>query len=332
MNLRSLGAWATAGVALWVSLGSLDVASTPAGAARIAMLPSLLLLPAAVALALAAGWVTRPRTPLQRSTDAVLPLYALWVLVLPYLPWLPDWLPILRVFAGPACYLVWLVVIVQVVWSALGSGSGRVLATRAREWSDTRAFLLAWAIAGAVYGIAAAAVAPSGMFPGGDEPHYLVITQSLLADGDLNIENNHQRSDYRAYFSDDLEPHVLARGVRGEMYSVHPVGLPLLAAPAFALGGYPAVVVFMLLMAAAASALAWIWVRRLTGSVSAATFASVAPGLSVPFVFSAGTVYPEVAGALAVMVAFAIGLRGPEPGADAGARLSSTTRPPRCRG
>ena len=27
--------------------------------------------------------------------------------------------------------------------------------------------------------------------PGGDEPHYLVIAHSLLADGDLQIENNH---------------------------------------------------------------------------------------------------------------------------------------------
>jgi len=28
--------------------------------------------------------------------------------------------------------------------------------------------------------------------PAGDEPHYLIITQSLLADHDLQIENNHR--------------------------------------------------------------------------------------------------------------------------------------------
>ena len=32
--------------------------------------------------------------------------------------------------------------------------------------------------------------------PAGDEPHYLVITQSLMRDGDLQIENNHTRGDY----------------------------------------------------------------------------------------------------------------------------------------
>ena len=42
--------------------------------------------------------------------DIALPLCALGVLVLPYLPWLPDRLPVLRAAAGPARYLVWPVV------------------------------------------------------------------------------------------------------------------------------------------------------------------------------------------------------------------------------
>lgn len=32
----------------------------------------------------------------------------------------------------------------------------------------------------------------TALFPGCDEPHYLVITQSLLHDGDLKIEGNHR--------------------------------------------------------------------------------------------------------------------------------------------
>lgn len=34
--------------------------------------------------------------------------------------------------------------------------------------------------------------------PDGDEPDYLIIAQSLLNDGDLQIENNHRRFDYEA--------------------------------------------------------------------------------------------------------------------------------------
>ena len=36
----------------------------------------------------------------------------------------------------------------------------------------------------------------SPRIPGGDEPHYLIITQSLLNDGDLRIENNHRAREY----------------------------------------------------------------------------------------------------------------------------------------
>ena len=40
----------------------------------------------------------------------------------------------------------------------------------------------------------------ANILPGGDEPHYLIITQSLLKDRDLQIENNHARRDYAEYF------------------------------------------------------------------------------------------------------------------------------------
>lgn len=326
MNLRSLGAWATAGVALWVSLGVIDVAGASAGNVRVAMLPSPLLLPVAVALGLLAGWAVLPRPGAERPTDALLPLYGLWLLVLPYLPWLPDALPVVRVFAGPARYLIWLIVIAQVIWAALGAGRGRHMAVRARGWSTRRAFLIVLVAAATIFAIAFAIVGQSGMFPGGDEPHYLVMAQSLLQDGDLSIENNHDQQDYRAYYAAKLAPHSLARGVDGGMYSVHPIGLPLLVAPAFALGGYKAVVALMLIMAAVAAALTWLWVRQLTGSVSAATFASAAPALSVPYVFSAGTVYPEVAAAAAVMLVFAVGLTTPTDAPNAPGPAPSTGR------
>ena len=71
--------------------------------------------------------------------------------------------------------------------------------------------------------------------PGGDEPHYLVVTQSLLADHDLRSTNNHARGDYRAYFPAPLKPDYRAAGRDGAIYSIHPVGVSVLIAPAFAL-------------------------------------------------------------------------------------------------
>ena len=104
-----------------------------------------------------------------------------------------------------------------------------------RAWSPLRGFLVLFAASALLFGASALALSPSGLFPGGDEPHYLVITQSLLADHDLRIENNHLQRDYAAYHDGDLPPHTIAPGRNGAMYSVHPIGLPLLAAPAFAL-------------------------------------------------------------------------------------------------
>ena len=49
------------------------------------------------------------------------------------------------------------------------------------------------------------------VIPGGDEPHYLAATQSLLHDFDLKVENNYANGDYLQYFPGHLEPHFLKR-------------------------------------------------------------------------------------------------------------------------
>ena len=109
----------------------------------------------------------------------------------------------------------------------------------------------------AVCGVAAWRLTETVLYPAGDEPHYLVIAQSLWRDGDLTIENNHRRGDYTEYFRQPLEPHYLTRGKDGEIYSIHPVGLPVLLAPVYAAAGYRGVVVALIAMAAGAAALSW---------------------------------------------------------------------------
>jgi len=342
VNLRTVGAWITAGAAFWVSLGSLDVTASGEAAVRVAMLPNLAQLAASVVLAVVIGAVISTRLsdapravpgaaggePKRTARgDSFLPLYALSILLLPYLPWLPDLVPVLRVFAGPGRALVWLIVVSQVAWSVLGTGRGRRVVVRVRAWSALRSFLVIFAASAVLFGMAALSLAPSGFFPGGDEPHYLVITQSLLDDHDLRIENNHARQDYAAYYDAELAPHAIAPGRDGGMYSVHPIGLPILAAPAFALGGYRGVVLLMILLAAAAAALAWLWVRRVTGSVAAATFSWAVTALSVPFLANSGTIYPEIPAALAVMTAVTVGIR--DVGLGNGAAGGATAAPAR---
>jgi hypothetical protein len=277
------------GGALWAARGVLDIAGLGQDVVRVAMLPPWWLLGVTVTSCAMIGAALS-----QRGGDLSLayPLGGLLLAVLPFLPWLPDRIPALRAAAGPAKGVVWLVVL----WLILARG-GRV--RRPRSLTPVSVFLLSVMVFGAV----AARLGGTSLFPGGDEPHYLVITQSLIKDHDLKIENNHRQGDYRAYFGHDLSPHYLTRGTDGEIYSVHPVGMPILAVPAFAIAGYWGVVVMLLLMAALAATLLWMRARDVTGSTEAATFAWAAAALTAPFLFNSFTVYPEIPGALAVMVA-----------------------------
>ena len=95
--------------------------------------------------------------------------------------------------------------------------------------------------------------------PAGDEPHYLVIAQSLLYDGDLRIENNHQQDQYLAYYDGILKPDFMRRGVDRQIYSIHAPGVAALVLPAFAAVGYPgAVGTVIAAIAAAGTAAAWL--------------------------------------------------------------------------
>lgn len=110
-----------AGVALWLSRASFDVAGTTGAPIRVAMLPSLAELVGFVALALLvvagmASLVRRRDAFWEPITDALLPLFALGLLIVPYLPWLADWVPALRLLAGPGKMLIWIVIIGQVLW------------------------------------------------------------------------------------------------------------------------------------------------------------------------------------------------------------------------
>ena len=87
--------------------------------------------------------------------------------------------------------------------------------------------------------VASAAGPRSSSIPGGDEPHYLVITQSLLYDGDLKIENNHERGDFFEYIDDPIRAGFLRRGIDGQIYSVHAPGVSALCCRRYAIAGYP---------------------------------------------------------------------------------------------
>jgi len=313
-----VGACLVAGPALWLSRAVFDRVGQGAGT-RIAFLPSwpeLVGLVVLVALALLVVQATIERASGARSAKSSIPpglfapAFILGCLVLPYLPWLADAVPSVDALAGPGRWWIWAIAVGQIVWLSVTwfTEKHSVAAAKGRQ-----APLLVFVASAAVFLASAWRLVPGPVYPGGDEPHYLVITQSLLLDHDLAIENNHARGDYRAYYASPLKPDYRTMGRNRIIYSIHPIGISVIVAPAFAVAGYHGAVVFVVLLSACAMALQWHWLRNLTASSGAATVGWLAIASSAAFVLHSFSIYPETAAALAVMIAVAWGWSKADP-------------------
>ncbi|MBM3296736.1 MAG: hypothetical protein FJY83_03965 [Candidatus Aminicenantes bacterium] len=79
----------------------------------------------------------------------------------------------------------------------------------------------------------------AGVAFSGDEPHYLLITHSLLHDGDFNLKNNYAARDYDAFMPPGilpLEAHVHDLPEKNAAYSFHSPGVSFLMLPFYAAG------------------------------------------------------------------------------------------------
>ena len=325
-SLLPLAALVTA--AAWCSRAVLDLVPGGTGSIRVAMLPPPLTVLPIVVLVFGGLWawlLLIGRLRRRRVVDAtagalapvqvVAPLYAVGITVLPFLPVASDALPVLRAFAGPLGTLVWALsgaaaVVSSLHWAYAGDrrepAPGEAVRPARGEpgWGIPVLLVLA---SMAVVGAASWRLTSTPLMPGGDEPHYLVLAQSIWTDHDLKIQDNHDRGDYRAYYDRQLAPHYLTRGADQEIYSIHPVGLPVLIAPVYALGGYRLVVFTLVFVGACAAAWMWRFTRAFTGSGTAATIAWGTLAFSVTFIFNSMSVYPEIVGALCVVAAITAG-------------------------
>ena len=135
-----------------------------------------------------------------------------------------------------------------------------------------------------------------------DEPHYLVIVQSLLADRDLDLKNEYDSETYRAYYPDRLpDRHIIQVGEA--QFPIRDLGLPILSAVPFAIGGRLGVEAFMCLVGAALAAQLYLACRDL-GVAHRAAFLGTAIGcLAHPVLTYTTQIYPELLAALAFMSA-----------------------------
>ncbi len=149
----------------------------------------------------------------------------------------------------------------------------------------------------------------------GDEPFYLLTTQSLLVDGDFDLQNQYETKSYQAFFDhpNDLW-YQSAPTPDGRLLSPHNPGLSVLVIPGFVLGGLRGVQIQLMLMGAATMALAFVLADRLTGHRAICWLVALAVGLTATAFIYSTEIYPEFPAALALVVALLVATRRDRPG------------------
>jgi hypothetical protein len=141
---------------------------------------------------------------------------------------------------------------------------------------------------------------------GGDEPHYLLATKSIVDDGNVDVKDEYAARAYHEFYPYELRPH--GQETEGRLNEPHGVGFPLLIAPAFAVGGAKGVELFLAAIAALVVALAYRLALRVAPDPWALG-AAVAVGLSAPLVAYGTAVYPELSAAAALAGAALLAIR-----------------------
>jgi hypothetical protein len=168
----------------------------------------------------------------------------------------------------------------------------------------------------------------------GDEPHYLLILQSLLADGDIDVYNDYRGERYRAFYPGPLENHAYP-GKNGpeHEYSRHLPGISFLAIPSYLAGELAGkalapgprdaavrarILIFasrltICLLAAALGAAFFLLALRITGRTGPSLLAWAVFSFTSPLVYFSQLVYPEVPAALVALLIFLFVILEKEP-------------------
>jgi len=144
-----------------------------------------------------------------------------------------------------------------------------------------------------------------------DEPFYLLIAQSIIQDGDLDLNNNLEARQYAAYYAATLLPQRDVNDT-GEYISRHGALFPLLLAPFYALFGRVGAMAFCCVAYAIFCTLVFSVCERETGSARAAFWTWVVALTATPGLTYSTQVYPESLACLLIMVLLTALLRNPK--------------------
>ena len=134
-----------------------------------------------------------------------------------------------------------------------------------------------------------------------DEPHYLLIMESLVHDHDLDLRNNYDAADYADYYEGGLpDRHVIHVG--DTQLPIRDLGLPVLGAIPFAIARRTGVLVLMCVIGAAVAWRGFTLLRTLGFTRDAALFSAAAVALLHPLFTYSTQIYPDLPAALVVLL------------------------------
>lgn len=234
--------------------------------------------------------------------------------------------------------LVWLLIVVRVIglWNPLGAvlpwlgvlwaphadwalalTASCCLAGRprtCRSWPSDRAITLGLFAALAVLYSAFALYHTQMTMLHGDEGHYLLVTQSLLHDGDVDLADDLDSATTDEFHTVPFGAHEAPSSPPGKVISIHPVGLSAALVPAYGLGlalwNNPRLgcALFLALLTAGCVACGYRFLRRLSFSQFTSLACAATAASTPPLALFSNQLYPDVPAALIAFVVLAVAL------------------------
>ena len=140
----------------------------------------------------------------------------------------------------------------------------------------------------------------------GDEPHYVVIIKSL-ARGHLYVEDVY-RNPQPEWTTWPYSWHAV-KGPDGHYYSTHGIGLPLLAAPFYIIGGSLGIILFIPLVTSLVNLFQYFACRRITGNDYISFTTALVMGFATLICAYSNQFYPELLMALFLLVSLNLVLK-----------------------
>lgn len=144
--------------------------------------------------------------------------------------------------------------------------------------------------------------------PTGDEPHYLIIAQSIVDNFSVNLEKSYAiDKSYRAFYPVELEYkniHNTHDKNGNGIYSMHSIGLPILIALFYKIGGRIFVQLLMNFFTALLIVVFYLFLKKTMIENELAYLASMVLGLTVPVLIDSSLVLTEIPAAVIILYSF----------------------------